>query len=221
MRHVPRCLFHRQRYTLRLLLFLFAHFIFDANSVPQIPPLAAAAKKGANMSYQAYNFSPIEIDTAMRYIRTPTGEQQLIHTMSTWTPTELRIAIRIKQSFRRQYSRSRGLTEIEELLFAVWRLREHRNYYVTASVAERIRQQRAVDVQRVHHRKRKPLRDKIIACITDIDRLREQGYDYPTIATILKKVHEKMFARRKIDPNYLGKVYRSEKNRLAQNQSIM
>lgn len=172
------------------------------------------------MSYQAYNFSPIEIDTAMRYIRTPAGEQQLIHAMSTWTPAELRIAIRIKQSFRRQYARSRGLTEIEELLFAVWRLREHRNFYVTSTVAERIRQQRDADAQRTHRRKRKPLRDKIIACISDIDQLREQGYDYPTIARCLKKMHEKMFTKCSIDPNYLGKVYRAEKKRLAQNQSI-
>ena len=163
------------------------------------------------MSYQAYNFSPIEIDTALRYIRTPAGAQQLIHTMSTWTPTELRIAIKIKQSFRRQYSRSRGLTEVEELLFAVWRLREHRNYYITSQVTERIKMQRVNDVQRTHHRKSKTLAARLISCTDEISQLRNDGYDYPAIAAILKARHEKMFARRKIDPNYLGKIFRAQK----------
>jgi len=175
------------------------------------------------MSYYAYVFSDDEVRQALAYLRTPVGAQQLIHMFSTWTPVELRIVIKIKQSFRRQFSKTKkiqGLTEMDELLFAIWRLREHRNFYVTSTIAERIRQQRDADAQRTHRRKRKPLRDKIIACTTDIDRLLAQGYDYPTIAKILKRTHEKMFARRKIDPNYLGKVYRSEKNRLAQNQSI-
>lgn len=171
------------------------------------------------MSYQAYNFSPNEIDTALRYIRTPIGAQQLIHTMSTWTPVELRIVIKIKQSFRRQYSRSLKTTEIEELLFAIWRLREHRNFYTTSRVVEQVKQQRAIDVQRTHHRKHKTLAARLIACTDEIRLLRNEGYDFATIAKVLKARHEKMFARKKIDPDYLGRVYRTQKKRLAQNQS--
>lgn len=172
------------------------------------------------MSYYAYTFEPSEVQQALTYLHTPSGAQQLIHVLGTWTPAELRIVLKIKQSFRRQFSRKLGTTEMDELLFGVWKLREHRNFYVTSSITERIRQQRADDVQRVHHRKRKTLAQKIISCKTDIDRLREQGYDYTIIAKILKRTHEKMFIKCSIDPDYLGKVYRAEKNRLAQNQSI-
>lgn len=171
------------------------------------------------MSYQAYNFLPTEIDTALRFIRTTAGAQQLIHILGTWTPAELRIVIKIKQSFRRQYSRSRGLSEIEELLFAIWRLREHRNYYITSQVTERIKQQRATDMQRTHHRRPKTLAARLMSCTDEISQLRGDGYDYPAIAAILKARHEKMFARRKIDPDYLGKIFRAQKKRLAQNQS--
>ena len=133
----------------------------------------------------------------------------------------MRIVLKIKQSFRRQYSKKIQTTEMDELLFAVWRMREHRNYYVTASVAERIRQQRSNDVQRVHHRKRKTLREKIISCTSDIDRLREKGYDFVTIAKVLKATHEKMFAHKKIDPNYLGKIFRAQKKGLDESSPVL
>lgn len=173
------------------------------------------------MSYQAYNFTPLEIDTALRYIRTTVGAQQLIHTLGTWTPAELRIVIKIKQSFRRQYSRSRGLTEIEELLFAIWRLREHRNYYLTSTVVANVKAQRAADPQRLHHRKHKTLKNKIISCTAEIAQLRKEGYDYIVIAAVLKKRHEKMFAHKKIDPNYLGKIFRAQKKGLDESSPVL
>lgn len=176
------------------------------------------------MSYYAYVFSDDEVRQALAYLRTPVGAQQLIHMFSTWTPVELRIVIKIKQSFRRQFSKTKkiqGLTEMDELLFAIWRLREHRNFYVTSTIAERIRQQRDADPQRCHHRKRKTLRSKIVSCAPEIEELRKAGYDFVTVAKILKARHEKMFAHKKIDPDYLGKIFRAQKKGLDESSPVL
>ena len=160
------------------------------------------------MSYYAYSFRPDEVHQALDYIHTTAGAQQLIHILGTWTPAELRIVLKIKQSFRRQFSRKLETTEMDELLFAVWRLRERRNYYLTANSAAAVKSQRAADPARSHHRKRKTLQDKIASCAEEIAQLRKAGYDFATISKILKGRHEKMFARLKIDPDYLGKIFR-------------
>ena len=71
-----------------------------------------------------------------------------------------------------------------------------------------VKAQRAADPQRLHHRKHKTLKDKIISCATEIAQLRKEGYDYTVIAAVLKKRHEKMFAHKKISSDYLGKIFR-------------